>query len=67
MADRVVRVRVSGLASAVEAVALQLRRGLEVAEESRDCPNRRETGVRRYLTVLVSVTGPTEEGGDGGH
>ncbi len=48
-------VRVSGPAAAVEAIVRQLRRDLEVAEESRDYPNRREPGVRRYLSLIVDL------------
>jgi hypothetical protein len=54
MSDHLVRVRVSGPPEAVAQVADELRRRLAVAEESGDYANRRDPGVRRYLSVLVA-------------
>jgi hypothetical protein len=54
---RLVRVRVSGPPAAVAQVADELPRRLTVAEESGDYPNRRDRGVRRYLSVLVTREG----------
>jgi hypothetical protein len=57
---RLVRVRISGPPGAVAQVADELRRWLPVAEESGDYPNRRNPGVRRYLSVLLTGEGRTD-------
>lgn len=53
MAEHLVRVRITGPASAVAVAAERVRLVLNVVEESRSYPNRDNAGARRYLSVLV--------------
>ena len=55
MPDRtgIVRIRILGPPDAVDRVADFVQSGLDVRESSLDLPNRKDSGVRRYLTVLV--------------
>ncbi len=55
VAVELVKVRVMGHPEAVAEVTQQLRDVLHVAEESQDYPRRRDLGVRRYLTVVLSA------------
>ncbi len=65
MADLLVRVRLSGRAQAVAAVAERLRPVLRIAAESADDLNRRDPGVRRYLDVLIAAEDPDQEASGG--
>jgi hypothetical protein len=60
-APGVVKVRLSGELADIEAVAMVLGAGLgqaiEQIERSAPYPNRRDPGVRVYLTVLVGRKG----------
>ncbi|WP_067812298.1 hypothetical protein [Actinomadura kijaniata] len=63
--SRLVKIRLSGEAGDVAGVIDQIGAGLDVADVSAPYPNRREDGVRRYLTVVVPDTAPTGDP-DGG-
>jgi hypothetical protein len=65
MPDQLVRIRVSGDPEVVAHVANLLRVLLAVAEESPNYPNRRDPGVRRYLSAMVPQEGVRD--GDWGH
>jgi hypothetical protein len=60
-APRVVKLRLSGELAHIEAVAAVLGAGLgygiKQIERSAPYPNRRDTGVRVYVTVLVDRKG----------
>jgi hypothetical protein len=55
-----VHIKVSGPPAAVERISQWLHCGLDVRDASLDYPNRRNPGVRRYLTVLVAESGRRE-------
>ncbi len=61
MADQLVNFRIAGRARAVSATVEWLRLVLRVANESRDYPNHRDPGVRRYLDVLIDGEGLRSE------
>lgn len=62
MADAVI----AGPAAAVTFVTHHVPRVLNVARGSEDYPNRRESGARRYLDVLVSGRDLHGQGVSGG-
>ena len=55
MAERLIRIRLMGPREVVDQVAEQLQavRGLSVAEISPPYANRKDDGVRRYLTAFT--------------
>ncbi|GAA1526536.1 hypothetical protein GCM10009678_05020 [Actinomadura kijaniata] len=62
--SRLVKICLSGAAGDVAGVIDQISAGLDVADVSAPYPNRREDGVRRYLTVVVPDA-PADASGDG--
>ncbi|WP_067812660.1 hypothetical protein [Actinomadura kijaniata] len=54
--SRLVKIRLSGQSDDVAGVIDQITAGLDVADVSAPYPNRRDPGVRRYLTVVVPDT-----------
>ncbi|WP_067487403.1 hypothetical protein [Actinomadura hibisca] len=64
--SRLVKIRLSGAPDDVDAVVDRLTAHLDVADVSAPYPNRRDDGVRRYLTVVMPEA-PAAAPRPGGH